>query len=462
MKKVAAIVLAAGLGKRMRSLLPKVLHPVCGKPMLFYPLEVLKALKVEKTVVVVGHGGDAVRERFAESRVSFVTQEKQLGTGHAVRCAERSFQSFTGELLILSGDVPLIQSGIISELMRVHRRRRAVLSLVTMALEKPTGYGRIIRNDKGAVERVVEEKDAAPDEMKVGEVNAGLYLVDARFLFANLKRLTSRNAQGEYYLPDLIPLALKEGETVAAVVHREPQEVMGVNNRVELAEANTLMRERINSYHMMRGVTMVDPRTTYIDYGIAIGRDTLIAPNVFLKGATKIGPGCTIEEGAGIIDSSLDRAVEVKPYSVIEQSKVGREGTIGPLARLRPGSVILPRAKVGNFVEIKNATIGHGSKVNHLSYIGDTDMGRMVNVGAGTITCNYDGQRKYRTVIKDGAFIGSDTQLVAPVTVGRGAYVGAGSTITKDVPSRALALSRTEQKNLEGWAEKKAGKKKGR
>jgi bifunctional UDP-N-acetylglucosamine pyrophosphorylase/glucosamine-1-phosphate N-acetyltransferase len=455
MRKIASIVLAAGLGKRMRSAFPKVLHLVCGRPMLFYPLETLKGIKVEKTVVVIGHGGESVKAAFKGSPLTFVIQEQQLGTGHAVRCAEKALRGFRGDILILSGDVPLIQPGILKELIRCHRRHHALLSLVTMSLEEPTGYGRIVRDTSGAVERVVEEKDATRDERRLREVNAGIYMVDADFLFSQLKRVKSSNAQGEYYLPDLVPLAIREGWRVVAVQQSDPREVMGVNNRVELAEANAIMRSRINRGHMMRGVTMVDPRSAYIDYGVTIGRDTTIYPNVFLEGKSSIGTGCVIEEGSKIVDSSLARGVTVKSNSLLEQSKVGSEAVIGPLAHLRPGNTIAAKAKVGNFVEIKNSNIGAGSKINHLSYMGDADIGKGVNVGAGTITCNYDGLRKYRTIIKDGAFIGSDTQLIAPVTVGKEAYVGSGSTITKDVPPRSLALSRTEQKNIEGWVEKR-------
>ncbi len=456
MKKIASIVLAAGLGKRMRSAFPKVLHRVCGRPMLFYPLETLKGIKVEKTVVVIGHGGESVKAAFKGSPLTFVIQEQQLGTGHAVRCAEGALRGFRGDILILSGDVPLIQPGILKELIRCHRRHHALLSLVTMSLEEPTGYGRIVRDTSGAVERVVEEKDATKDERQLSEVNAGIYMVDAEFLFSQLKRVKSSNAQGEYYLPDLVPLAAGGGGgKVVAVRHNNPREVMGVNNRMELAEANVVMRSRINRGHMMRGVTMVDPRSAYIDYGVSIGRDTTIYPNVFLEGELSIGTGCVIEEGSKIVDSSLARGVTVKSNSLLEQSKVGREAVIGPLARLRPGNTIAARAKVGNFVEIKNSNIGSGSKISHLSYMGDADIGKGVNVGAGTITCNYDGLRKYRTIIKDGAFIGSDTQLIAPVTVGKEAYIGSGSTITKDVPPRSLALSRAGQKNIEGWVEKR-------
>ncbi|MFQ5329908.1 MAG: bifunctional UDP-N-acetylglucosamine diphosphorylase/glucosamine-1-phosphate N-acetyltransferase GlmU [Thermodesulfobacteriota bacterium] len=458
MKKIASIILAAGLGKRMRSTLPKVLHRVCGRPMLFYPLDALMALKVETRVVVIGHGGDLVKAAFEGCPIDFVIQEEQLGTGHAVRCAEEALGGFSGDILILSGDVPLIQPGILKALIGSHRRAKAHLSLVTMFLDEPTGYGRVVRDGSGAVERVVEEKDATTEERQIREVNAGIYMVDAEFLFTHLKRVKSSNAQGEYYLPDLVPMAVGDGGTVVGLCHNSPREVMGVNNRVELAEANEVMRARINRGHMMKGITMVDPRAVYIDYGVKVGRDTTIYPNVFIEGDSSIGRECRIEEGSKIVDSTLARGVTVKSNSLIEQSKVGSEAVIGPLAHLRPGSAIAARAKVGNFVEIKNSNVGAGSKVSHLSYIGDTDLGKGVNVGAGTITCNYDGHSKFRTIIRDGAFIGSDSQLVAPVTVGKGAYIGSGSTITKDVPPRSLALSRTGQKNIEGWVEKRADK----
>ncbi|MEE9591110.1 MAG: bifunctional UDP-N-acetylglucosamine diphosphorylase/glucosamine-1-phosphate N-acetyltransferase GlmU [Thermodesulfobacteriota bacterium] len=459
MKKVTSIILAAGLGKRMRSASPKVLHPVCGKPMLFYSIEALKNIKIDR-IVVIGHKGESVKGYFADKGVAFVEQEPQLGTGHAVICTEKKLRFFRGDLLILSGDVPLIKTGTLKGLIRFHHQKDATVSFITTFLKGPTGYGRVIRDDNGSVKRIVEEKDATAKEKAIQEVNTGIYIIRSDFLFSNLNKLKRENAQGEYYLPDLIPLAIRRGGKVAALTHTDSTEVMGVNNRIELAEANRIMRERINRGLMMNGVTIIAPHSTYIDHGIKVGKDTTIYPNAVLNGGTSIGSGCVIEEGSKIIDSSLGRGVTIRSYSIIEHSKIGNGVSIGPFARLRPDNVISNGAKIGNFVEVKNSRVGRGTKVNHLSYIGDAEIGSGVNVGAGTITCNYDGIRKYKTTIHDGVFIGSDTQLIAPVEIGKEAYIGSGSTITRNVPPRSLALSRVEQKIVKEWVEKRKGKAK--
>jgi bifunctional UDP-N-acetylglucosamine pyrophosphorylase/glucosamine-1-phosphate N-acetyltransferase len=460
MKRVASIILAAGLGKRMRSASPKVLHPVCGRPVLFYSVEALKNIKADRIVVVIGHKGERVKEYFVDTGITFVEQEPQLGTGHAVSCTEKKFRTFKGDLLILSGDVPLIKTGTLKGLIRFHNQNGATVSFIAAMPKDPTGYGRVVRDDTGGVIRIVEEKDATAKEKAIQEVNTGIYIIHSDFLYSNLNKLKRDNAQGEYYLLDLIPLAIRKKGKVAALTHMDSTEVMGVNNRVELAETNRIMRERINRAHMMNGVTMIDPHSTYIDHGIKIGRDTTIYPNAILNGGTSIGSGCIIEEGSKIIDSSLGRNVAIKSYSMIECSKIGNGVSVGPFARLRPGNVILDGAKIGNFVEVKNSRVGKGTKVNHLSYIGDADIGNGVNIGAGTITCNYDGMRKHKTTIHDGVFIGSDTQLIAPVEIGKEAYIGSGSTITKNVPPRSLALSRPAQKIVKEWVEKRKRKAK--
>jgi bifunctional UDP-N-acetylglucosamine pyrophosphorylase/glucosamine-1-phosphate N-acetyltransferase len=384
-------------------------------------------------------------------------------------CASKELKGFTGgDVLILSGDVPLITRQTIKALMKIHRRQAAeggikalpVISLVSTILEDPTGYGRVIRDADGRVERLVEDRDLEASERAINEVNAGIYLANSAFLFANLKRLTRGNVQGEYYLPDLVSLATKQGKRVSALTHLDPNEVMGVNNRQELAKAASIMRSGINTELMLDGVTIIDPEVTYIDYGVRVGRDTTIHPNVHLLGSTVIGKGSTVEEGSRIADSTLGDGTVVKSFSVIESSKIGKGVSIGPFARLRPENTIGDGARVGNFVEVKKTRIGKGTKANHLTYLGDSVIGSDVNIGAGTITCNYDGIRKYITRIEDGAFIGSDSQLIAPVTVGKDAYIGSGSTITKDVPAGALALSRPVQKILKDWAKKKGLKKK--
>ena len=476
MKKtgVAAIILAAGLGKRMKSDIPKVLHPVVGKPMLFYPLEVVKGLGIEKVILIVGHkAGEVIHALNSELRTSnlvpagfkrgsklvYVRQEPQLGTGHAVLSAEGSLKSFKKNILILSGDVPLITKQTILGLLDLHAKKKAAISFISTVVENPAGYGRVLRDGNNSVIRIVEHKDASIEERAVNEINTGIYCADTAFLFSGLKKIKKGNAQGEYYLPDLIAIAVKQRLNVSCLTHIDPAEVMGINNRIELAQANKVIKQRINNELMLSGVSLIDPETTYIHYGVNIGKDTTIYPNVFLEGDTNVGQGCLIEEGCKIINSAIGDGSVIKSHSIVESSKTGRHVSIGPFARLRPECVIEDNAKVGNFVEVKKSKIGKGTKANHLSYIGDATIGKNVNIGAGTITCNYDGIKKHRTIIEDGAFIGSDTQLVAPVKVGKNAYIGSGSTITKNVPAGSLALSRPEQRNIEGWVEKKGFKK---
>jgi len=480
-KDIAVIILAAGLGKRMKSDLPKVLHPVAGRPMLFYPIEVVKSLGIEKVVIIVGYKTEEVINALQEGRsrgpapagfkqgsevrsqnnpqIQFVKQEPQLGTGHAVLCVEDTLKDWKGNILILSGDVPLITRETILGLLDLHEKKKATISFISAIVEDPSNYGRIARDKKNSVVKIIEDKDASEREKAINEINTGIYCISAPFLFSSLKKIKKENAQGEYYLPDLIAIAAREKKKVACLTHINPAEVMGINNRIELAQANGVMRERINSELMLSGVTLIDPATTYIHYGVKIGRDTTIYPNVFLEGDTNIGEMCIIEEGCKIINSSVGDGSVIKSHSVIESSNIGQKVSIGPFARLRPECVIEDKARIGNFVEIKKSKIGKGSKANHLSYIGDAIIGKDVNIGAGTITCNYDGIKKHQTIIEDGAFIGSDTQLVAPVKVGKNAYIGSGSTITKNVPSGSLALSRPEQRVIEGWVEKKGLKK---
>ncbi|MBI5826557.1 MAG: bifunctional UDP-N-acetylglucosamine diphosphorylase/glucosamine-1-phosphate N-acetyltransferase GlmU [Deltaproteobacteria bacterium] len=467
MKELAAIILAAGKGTRMKSKMPKVLHRVAGFPMLYYPLSVLKGLKAKRVIVVVGHGAEEVRAAFADEKVEFVTQSEQLGTGHAVMTAVKGLAGFRGDILILSGDVPLITKETIKALCAIHRgaslKKRPALSMVTALLEDTKGYGRVVRDEHGAVVRVVEDRDCSPLQREINEVNAGIYLVSSKFLLGNIGRVNNRNAQGEYYLPDLIEIAVKSGEKVSALTHLYPEEVFGINNRVELARADKIMRKRTAEALMLNGVTIIDPDSTYIDAQVKAGMDTVIYPGVHLIGPTVIGEDCVIEENVRIEDSSIGDNSTIKSHSIIEDSEAGKEVSIGPFARLRPGSVIRDRARIGNFVEVKKTVVGKGSKANHLTYLGDSVIGEGVNIGAGTITCNYDGFSKHTTTIEDGAFIGSDTQLVAPVRVGKGAYVGSGTTVTRDVPPDSLVTTRAEERVIEGWAERKRrkGRKKG-
>jgi bifunctional UDP-N-acetylglucosamine pyrophosphorylase/glucosamine-1-phosphate N-acetyltransferase len=453
MKKIGAILLAGGKGTRMKSRVPKVLHRLCGKPMLYYPLDVLRSLKVSPVVCVIGHGAEEIKEAFPDvkaSGVSFALQAPQLGTGHAVMSALKIYKgagkghglhSFRGDILILSGDVPLITKETVSALVKLKKKTRSAISFVSAIIDEPGGYGRVIRDVNKRVIKVVEAKDATLAQRRITEVNCGLYLVDSEYLRANIKKLGKNNVQGEYYLPDLVKMATTEGLGVNALTLFDPAELMGINNRVELAEATSYMRRRIMDDHMLSGVTIVDPEATYIDYGVKIGSDSTIHPGVHILGESVVGTGTTI-----------------LPNTIIESSKIGRGARIGPSARLRPGTIIKDDVAIGNFVEVKNSLVGKGTKAGHLSYIGDSKIGANVNIGAGTITCNYDGFGKYITTIRDNAFIGSDTQLIAPVVIGKGAYIASGSTITSDVPAGSLAMSRTGQKTLKGWVEKKARK----
>jgi bifunctional UDP-N-acetylglucosamine pyrophosphorylase/glucosamine-1-phosphate N-acetyltransferase len=458
MKNLAAVVLAAGKGTRMKSEKPKVLHEIAGKPMLFFPVNLLKNLGAGKIVLVVGFGSESVVEAFKDYGLSFVTQEEQLGTGHAVMCALKELHDFTGDVLVLSGDVPLIRDETVKALLELHRKggkSKAAISILTTIEVNPKGYGRIVRDAGGEITRIVEEKDCSPLQRKIQEVNTGIYLFTAAFLHANIKKLGKENAQGEYYLPDLVHMAVDQGLKVDAISIPDSTEVMGVNNRVELARAASHMRYRINESLMVSGVTIIDPRSTYVDFGVEVGIDTVIYPGVRLSGATVIGKRCAVEEGSVVISSKIGEGTKIKSYSVIEDSEVGKENAIGPFARLRPGTVLADKVRIGNFVEVKKSTIGKGSKANHLTYLGDSVIGEGVNIGAGTITCNYDGVNKAVTRIEDGAFIGSNSQLIAPVTIGKGAYVGSGTTVTKDVPPGSLVVTRAPEKVIEGWTGRK-------
>jgi len=428
-------------------------------------IQVIKNLGLKKAIIIVGHKAEKVMEildselRTPNSELKFVKQEPQLGTGHAVLCAENVLKAWKGDILILSGDVPLITKQTILGLLDLHAKKKAAISFISTVIADPSGYGRVLRDENNSVKRIVEDKDSSIEEKAINEINTGIYCINAQFLFSGLKNIKRENAQGEYYLPDLIEMAAKAKQKVACLTHINPAEVMGINNRIELAQANGVMRERINNELMLSGVSLIDPETTYIHYGVKIGKDTTIYPNVFLEGNTNIGKGCLIEQGCMIQNSHIGDGSKIKSNSVIESSEIGGQVSIGPFARIRPDSTIGDGARIGNFVEVKKSRIGRGTKANHLSYLGDAIIGKDVNIGAGTITCNYDGVKKHQTIIEDGAFIGSDTQLIAPVKVGKNAYIGSGSTITKNVPPGSLALSRIEQRVVEGWALKRRKRK---
>ncbi|MCW8860293.1 MAG: bifunctional UDP-N-acetylglucosamine diphosphorylase/glucosamine-1-phosphate N-acetyltransferase GlmU [Deltaproteobacteria bacterium] len=456
-KGLAAVILAAGKGTRMRSALPKVLHPLCGAPMLYYPLEAARQADFRQLKVVIGHRSEKVKDAFASDDLTWIEQTDQLGTGHALMCAADSLRGYSGPLLLLCGDVPLLKPGSLKQLQNYHSQQQAAVTVLTAQMPNPQGYGRVIR-DGEQILQIVEEKDASEEQRQVTEINTGTYLFDAAFVLSALKGLNKNNAQGEYYLTDVVAAAVAAGKKTRALCIDDPTEVMGINDRCQLAEAEVLMRWKINADLMFGGVSMIDPTTVYIDNGVELGVDTMIHPNVHLRGKTSIGKNCIIETGVVVVDSQIADGVHLKAGSVIEESQIGPSCVIGPMAHLRPGNVLTGNNKIGNFVEMKKSILGEKSQASHLTYIGDSEVGRNVNFGCGTITCNYDGVNKHKTIVEDDVFVGSDCQFVAPVTIGRNSLIAAGSTITKDVPADSLALSRTDQKVIEGWRLRKQKK----
>jgi bifunctional UDP-N-acetylglucosamine pyrophosphorylase/glucosamine-1-phosphate N-acetyltransferase len=445
MNSLAIVVLAAGKGTRMKSDLVKVLHPVAGTPMLSFTLELARRLHPERLVVVVGFQRDLVRQRFSAPDLLFVDQEEQLGTGHAVAVAGQALKDYQGRVLILCGDVPLLTEGTVRKFLQSHEDCRATLSVLTASPENPGGYGRIIRGEAGELLRIMEDKDLQDGEDKIREVNTAIYCVEAEFLFSALLSLSTQNAQGEYYLTDIVGKAILQGRKANAFLAEDPVEVMGINTRADLARANQVSWQRTAQRHMLAGVTLMDPQTTYIDREVEIGKDTIIYPNCYLLGKTSLGEGCVIESGCKLMDTRVGNFATIRAFSVITESVLEDRVSVGPFAHLRPETVLREGSKIGNFVEVKKSVIGRGTKANHLSYLGDATLGQKVNVGAGTITCNYDGRKKHPTIIEDEVFIGSNTELVAPIKIGRGAIIGAGSTITKEVPPDTLAVSRAKQ-----------------
>ncbi|SDC72891.1 bifunctional UDP-N-acetylglucosamine diphosphorylase/glucosamine-1-phosphate N-acetyltransferase GlmU [Shouchella lonarensis] len=447
-----AIILAAGQGTRMKSKLYKVLHHVCGKPMVSHVVDQVQEVGFDETAVIVGHGAAQVKETLSQN-VHFVLQNEQLGTGHAVRCAESLFVGRKGTTVVLCGDTPLLQADTIRKLIQTHEAREAKATVLTAIADDATGYGRIIRGTAGDVERIVEHKDANESERATKEINTGTYCFDNEVLFEALTRVTNENVQGEYYLPDVIGILQQQGEKIAAYRTDHFADTLGVNDRVALSEAEALMRARINARWMREGVTLIDPTTTYISVDANIGRDTTIAPGCVIKGTTVIGEGCRIESGTEIEEAHVGDNVCIR-QSVVTKSQIASGVTIGPFAHIRPGSVIGCDAKVGNFVELKKTTLAERSKVSHLSYIGDANVGEDVNIGCGVVTVNYDGENKWETIIRAGAFVGSGTNLIAPVEIGKEAFVAAGSTITETVPDHALAIGRARQVNKENYVKK--------
>lgn len=454
---VHVVVLAAGKGTRMRSTLPKVLHRAAGLPLIEWVLRLARSVEPTSITVVLGHGADAVRQVAEGPDVRCVLQEPQLGTGHALLQAKPLLEGVSGRVLLLSGDVPLLSTASVRRVLDVQARGAAVV-VATASVDDPSGYGRIVRVG-GALERIVEHCDASPDERAITEINSGVYAFDLGTLFAALAEVGSSNAQGEYYLPDLVAIHKRAGRPVDAVMLDDPGEIQGINTRVELAAVGRTLQRRINEAHMAAGVTMVDPETAYVGPDVVIGQDTVLHPFVMLEGRTVIGSGCEVHGGVRIQDSRLGDRVLVHNHTVIAASTIASDVHLGPFARIRPDSVLSDGVHVGNFVEIKKSTLGKATKVGHLAYIGDASVGASVNVGAGTITCNFDGARKHRTEVGDGAFVGSDSTLVAPVRIGAGAYVAAGSAITEDVPDGALGIARGRQSNKAGWATARSAKR---
>jgi len=448
-----ALILAAGKGTRMKSGRAKVLHPVLGVPLLEHVLRAVQGSGADPVTVVVGHQAEAVEAAFAGRGLSFRRQQPPLGTGHAVQVAWEAFAAHPGRtLLVLNGDLPLLRAETLGRLLQTHRERRAAATLLTVVLEDPAAYGRVVRDETGGVRAIVEAKDATREERAIHEINAGVYAFEVPALLGVLGRLQPQNAQGEYYLTDVVGLLRAAGQPVAAVAAADPAEGLGVNSIAELAEATRTWRRRRTDALMAAGVGIEDPDTTYVGLDVVAEPDAVLRPSTILEGRTIVRAGASIGPFARLIDTEVGADAQVLDHCVLRESVVGPGAAIGPFAHLRPASRVGAKAKVGNFVELKKTDLGEGSKAPHLSYIGDATVGPGVNIGAGTITCNYDGANKHPTRIEKGAFIGSDTTLVAPVTVGEGAYIAAGSAITQDVPAGALALGRSRQIVKPGWA----------
>ncbi|MEZ5288602.1 MAG: bifunctional UDP-N-acetylglucosamine diphosphorylase/glucosamine-1-phosphate N-acetyltransferase GlmU [Vicinamibacterales bacterium] len=451
MSDVHIVILAAGKGTRMRSATPKVLHRLCGLPMIDFTLRAAATLNPASVTAVVGHQAEAVRAHLdARGGVQTVLQEPQLGTGHALLQTEPVLAGRDGVVVLLSGDVPLLTATTLRHLVDTHRNANAAATAVTAVVDRPYGYGRIVRRS-GSIARIVEERDASPAEREIKEINAGIYAFDLAPLFEALREIGAANAQGEYYLPDLVGIYRRRRRPVATWTVPSAGEIRGINSRSELAEVTRMVRQQKNEELMAAGVTLIDPATTYVDVDVEVGADTVLHPGVHLEGSTRIGAACEIHQGTRIVNSTLGDRVTVLDHTLILDATVGDGCSVGPFAHLRPGSALGEGARVGNFVELKKTALGAGAKANHLAYLGDATIGDGANIGAGTITCNYDGVSKHETRIGKGAFVGSNSTLVAPVTIGDDAYVAAGSAVTSDAPAGSLAIARARQENKEGW-----------
>lgn len=447
-----ALVLAAGQGKRIKSDIPKVLHKVCGKEMVNHVIDNMRNANIEDINVIIGKGAELVKKGTEDKNLSYSFQDQQLGTGHAVKCAKEFLEGKDGVVAIFAGDAPLTKIETINNLMEEHITKKNSATLLSAYVEDPTGYGRIIR-DGDEVLKIVEHKDCNEEELKVNEMNAGMYCFDIKDLLSSLEELSNDNNQGEYYLTDVIGIFKNKGKRVGAVV-TDYEDTIGVNSRVQLAEAEEILRKRINEKHLNDGVTLIDPKTTYIGVDVKIGKDTIIYPNNIFEGKTVIGENCTILQGCRIKDSVIESGVEIQA-SVVLESRIGENTSVGPFAYIRPESTIGKNARIGDFVEIKKSNIGDETKVSHLTYIGDAEVGSGCNFGCGTVIVNYDGKTKNKTIIGDNSFIGCNTNLVSPVEVGDNTYIAAGSTITSKVEEGDLAIARAKQRNIKGWVKKK-------
>ena len=453
MSDLVTVILAAGKGTRMKTSLPKVLHRVGGKSMLQHVLDAASKAGAKRNIVVVGFGGEQVKEAIGD-QAEFVVQAEQLGTGHAVQQTASLLQGETGTVMVLCGDTPLLTGELLKKLYDAHKEAGAKATVLTAIMPDATGYGRIIRTATGTVEKIVEHKEATEAERKVQEVNSGIYCFEAQDLFQALSEVTCDNAQGEYYLPDVLEILRNKGEKIWAVAADDYESTLGINSRVQLSGAEKILRRRKNIELMDSGVTIMDPDSTFIDADVTVGRDTVIYPFTWLEGTTTVGEACEIGPNTRFTDTKIGNHVTAH-FSYGHECEIADEVILGPYVHLRPNTKLAHKVKIGNFVEVKNSNIGEGTKLPHLSYIGDCDMGSGVNMGCGTITVNYDGKTKFRTKVGNDAFIGCNSNLVAPVEVGDGAYVGAGSTITKNVPPADLAIARARQTNIAGWTDKR-------
>lgn len=448
-----SVILAAGMGTRMKSKMPKVLHKVCGKPLSKWVINASKAAGADKVCAVVGHKAETVKEVLGDV-CEFALQAEQKGTGHAVMQAIDVIKNSKGEVVILNGDTPLITAETINKAIEYHKNNGNQATVITAILDDATGYGRIVRDNDGSVLKIVEQKDASEEEKKINEVNSGMYVFDAQSLVYALDKITPNNAQGEYYLTDTLEILLSAGKKIGGYAISDNDEIRGINDRVQLNEAEKIMQKRINEYHMRNGVTMRNPESVYIEDGVEIGNDTEICQNVTIKSGTKIGSDCVIGSGSMLDRAVIHDGVDVLS-SVILESEVDEGTHVGPFAYIRPNCHVGKEVKVGDFVELKNSNIDDGTKISHLTYIGDSDVGKRVNFGCGTVTCNYDGKKKYRTTIGDDCFVGCNTNFVSPINVGDGVYIAAGSTITEDIPENSLSIARARQVNKEGWKDKR-------